>query len=161
MAVLMRRLFIAMVALAAASAPAHALSLTGVQVGEIFCAGRLSDDMAPVEAILTPELKAAIAEAEAKNAEIEKAEPGDKPPLGDGIPWQTAPDYAPRCSVVGMSGTAEHPQVVLFYQFPDQPTANWSDRLELTFVDERLRINDVIYSDGSRLTQALVDAFKM
>lgn len=156
----MRRLFIALATLAAASAPAYAVSLTGAQVGDIFCAGRLSGDMAPVEAILTPDLKAAIAEAEARNDAIQKAAPDEKPPLGDGIPWQTAPDYAPRCSMVGMSGTADRPQVVLFYQFPDEPSANWSDKLELTFIDHRLRIDDVIYKDGTRLTEALVNAFK-
>jgi len=160
MAVLMRRLAFSLLALALAAAPAQAVSLTGVQVGDIFCAGRLSGDMAPVEAILTSELQAAISEAEARNDAAEKAAPGDKPPLGDGIPWQSFPDYAPQCTVVGMSGTAEHPQVVLFYQFPDDSASNWSDRLELSFVDKRLRINDVIYKDGTRLTEALVDAFK-
>lgn len=160
MAVLMRRFVLALATLAAVSAPAYAASLSGVQVGDIFCAGRLSGDMAPVEAILTDELKATIAEAQAKNDAIQKAAPDEKPPLGDGIPWQTHPDYAPRCSVVGMTGTAEHPQVVLFYQFPDSSGANWSDKVETTFVNGMLRINDVIYADGTRLTEALVNAFK-
>ena len=155
----MRRTLLALAALAAATLPAHAVSLTGAQVGDIFCYGRLSGDMAPVEAILTPELGAAIADAESRNDTIQKSAPDEKPPLGDGIPWQSFQDYAPRCSVVGMTGSAEHPEVVLFYQFPDNPAGNWSDKLELTFVDKRLRINDVIYKDGSRLTQALHDAF--
>jgi hypothetical protein len=62
--------------------------------------------------------------------------------------------------VIGASGTLENPEAVLFYQIPGQGGTSWSDRLVLTFVDGELRIGDIVYSDGSRLTETLVKAFE-
>ena len=76
---------------------AQMVTISPEQIGEIFCISRLGNDMAPVDGLLTAELTAAIADAEAKNDAIQQAHPDEKPPLGDGIPWQAFPDYASEC----------------------------------------------------------------
>ncbi|HEY4202831.1 MAG TPA: hypothetical protein VGM83_19950 [Devosiaceae bacterium] len=141
------------------AAPAFASSIGASEVGNIFCQARVSGDMTKIDTLISPALKEAIATAEAKNAAAEKQYPGDKPPLGDGIPWASSPDQPPQCTVMGASGTADHPEVVLYYQFPDS-AANRSDRLYLSFINDELRIDDVIYSDDSRLTGSLTSVFE-
>src|SRR5690606_20531518 len=90
---------LALAVTAALPAAAQMATISPAQIGEIFCIARLGNDMDPVEALLTPSLTGAIAEAERLDAEWAAANPGDKPPLGDGIPWQSAPDYASSCQV--------------------------------------------------------------
>lgn len=118
--------------LAFAPAGALASSLSPGDIGDTFCAGRMSGDMTAVAALLSPDLAAAIAGA------------------GD-IRWQGLPDHPSQCMVVGSSGTLENPEAVLFYR----GSASWSDRLVLTFVDGELRIDDILYPDHSRLTETL------
>jgi hypothetical protein len=147
--------------LLALPAPAFAeATISAAQIGQIFCIGRLANEMAPVRALLTPGLAATIAKAEAANDAIQKQHPGEKPPLGDGIPWQGFQDYAPECNVVGLTGGADTPQVVIAYTYPDQPKANWVDGVQLKFIDGKLRIDNVEYGNKGNLRQALVDAFK-
>jgi hypothetical protein len=134
--------------------------MTPVQLGQIFCAGRLANEMTPVRALLTPDLGKVIAAAEAKNAEIQKQHPDEKPPLGDGIPWQGAADHPPQCNPVGLTGTYDTPEVVLSYSFPDQPASDWTDNLMLKFIDGKVRIDDIKYGNGGFLRKALEDAFK-
>jgi hypothetical protein len=108
-----------------------ASSLSPGDIGDTFCAARLSGDMTAVTPLLSPKLAAAIADT--KN---------------DDIRWQGVPEQAAQCMVVGSSGTLENPEAVLFYQ----GSASWSDRLVLTFVDGELRIDDILYADGGRLS---------
>lgn len=142
------------------------MTLKPAQFGKIFCIARLGNDMGPVIGILAAGLTDAIAAAEAKDAEWAEANPGDKPPLGDGIPWQSWPDYAPRCAVgsvtENLDGSAE---VELRYDFPDTPRADFTDRLilEKTAIDEFgtevWRISNVAYSTGGDLRAFLAEAF--
>ena len=50
------------VGLATLPAQAQMITITPDQIGQIFCIGSLGNDMAPVEALLTPDLAAAVAE---------------------------------------------------------------------------------------------------
>ncbi|HZY69077.1 MAG TPA: hypothetical protein VFE52_10835, partial [Devosia sp.] len=76
------------------------IGLKPEQVGEIFCLSRLGSDDAAISGLLTPALAADIdAAGVANDAWIAANPPDEKPPLGDGIPWQSYPDYAPECSV--------------------------------------------------------------
>src|SRR5690606_11530333 len=81
------------------AAPQLATGLEPAQIGAIYCLAMVGGDMAPVSGLLTPALATAIAAAEAENDAYEAALPGDKPPLGDGLPWQAGADYTPRCAV--------------------------------------------------------------
>lgn len=157
-------------ALLVTAAPAFAedqmITLRPAQFGEIFCIARLGNDMGPVTGILAAHLADAIAVAESKDAEWAQANPGDKPPLGDGIPWQSWPDYAPQCTVgnvtENLDGSAE---VELRYGFPDAPSADFTDRLmlEKTAIDEFgtevWRIGNLAYATGGDLKAFLADAF--
>ena len=96
----MPKLFAALltVAMVAGISPARAdATADAKKLGDLFCLvamdardggefGRLY--------LVTRSLGAAIDEAIRKNDEIAAAEPGDKPPLGDGVPFQSYPDDA-------------------------------------------------------------------
>jgi hypothetical protein len=129
---------------ALATTPAGALSLTATQVGEIYCAARLSGDMAPVLAILTPELAAVVAKKLPDGADAATA-----------IPWQGQSDYANTCMPVGASGTAEQPEIVIAFGYRDPAKAQYADRLIMRFVDKRLRIDDIAYAMSGTLRQKL------
>lgn len=129
---------------ALAPTPAGAVSLTASQVGEIYCAARLSGDMAPVLAILTPELAALVARKLPEGADAASA-----------IPWQSQPDYANTCMPVGAAGTAEQPEIVIAFGYRDPGKAQYADRLIMRFVDKRLRIDDIAYAMSGTLRQRL------
>jgi hypothetical protein len=129
--------------------------LSPAAIGPIFCLARTGNDMAPVEGLLTEGLALAIREAEEKSAAIEAQNPGEKPPLGDGVPWQTFPDYAPVCEVGAANPGGTTATVVLDYRFPDAPSADFSDVLILRAVEDpmiqapRWRIDDIAYAAGA------------
>ena len=135
---------IAGTALALAATPAVALSLTSSQVGDIYCAARLSSDMAPVLAILTPELAAIVTLHLPQGADAATA-----------IPWQSSADYANTCMPVGASGTADAPEVVVAFGYNDPNKAQYADKLVMRFVDKRLRIDDIAYATGGTLREKL------
>lgn len=153
------------VLIATLPAQAQMVTTTPEQIGQIFCIGRLGNDMAPVLALTTPVLRAAIAYAEARSATIQLAAPDEKPPLGDGVPWQSWQDYAPQCSVGEIKTSATMTGVSIDYAFPDQPDASWTDTLVLVPVVTEpgmppfLRIDDITYATGGTLQSALTDAF--
>lgn len=142
------------------------ITLSPQQVGDIFCIARLGNDMAPIEAIITPSLKKAIAKADALDAAWEKKNPGEKPPLGDGVPWQSTPDYAPKCVADNAVAKADTATVNINYSFPDDAAGNYTDVLQLKPVpdpemgDNVWRIDDVTFPDKTTMRQNLIDAFK-
>lgn len=152
------------IALALTIAPALAQmhTLSPEDVGGIFCISRIGDDMGPVQGLLTQDLAQAIAIAEQKDADWSAANPGDKPPLGDGIPWQAWPDYAPECTV-GLVGPSQgEAWVDITYTFPDSPGLSFTDRLHLIEVERPThstaawRIDNVVYAEGGDLRGLLV-----
>lgn len=150
-----------------ASLPAHAqmVTITPTQIGEIFCIGSLGNDMAPVEALLTPEFTAAIAEAYATNDAYEAAHPGDKPPLGDGVPWRSWQDYADGCTVGAIQVQADFATVEVDYSFAAEPAANYTNTLMLKPVviqpgmQPFWRIDDVLLDEVYTTRRSLTEAF--
>lgn len=140
----MKTLLLAAATLALLAAPAEAKSLTSAQMGDIFCDARISGDMAPVLAVLTPELAAIVAKALPAGADAATA-----------IPWQSSPDYANACEAVGVRGTSDFPEVVLYYSYDDASKAGYADALVMRFVDSRLRIDDIKYTAGGTLREKL------
>lgn len=149
------------------SAPAMAQSpgLAPEQLGQIFCLSRIASDMGPIEGLLTAGLETAIAEAEARNAEIAAQHPDEKPPLGDGIPWQAWPDYAAQCEASPAELMMDEARVAISYQFPEAPDANFTDHLLLRLVDEPQtgqrvwRIDNLAYATDGDLRMFLASAF--
>ena len=151
--------------LAAAPALAQPANLTPRQIGEIFCAARTGNDMMPVTALLSETLTTAIADAEAQNEVIAKARPDEKPPLGDGIPWQAYPDYADRCAPGEVTFMMDEAIVPIAYSFTAYPDANFTDTLKLKLIDDPAlggrvwRIDDIAYATDGELRTTLVSAF--
>jgi len=162
----------AAIALFVSSAVAADNELTGqmvvlkaAQIGQIFCLSRLGNDEAVIAGILTQSLRQAIADAEAKDADYAKKNPDEKPPLGDGIPWQSSPDYAAKCETGLVTLSKTDAKVEIKYGFPDAPGANFTDtlilrKLPIDGMDVGYwRIDDVLYPDGTDLRKSLISAF--
>ena len=144
---------------------AQSPGITPEQLGEIFCLARVADDMGPIDGLLTPELRTAIAEAEAANAVAAAEAPDDKPPLGDGIPWSSWPDYAPICTPRAAELMMDEARIPIGDGFPDSPHADYVDYLWLRLVDGPLtnrrvwRIDNLAYGTDGDLKSALASAF--
>jgi len=158
----------ASLALALTTLPAAAqmITISPAQIGQIFCISRLGNDMAPVQGLLTPALTQAIADAEKLDAAWAAKNPGEKPPLGDGLPWQTFQDYAPQCAAGTVETGKDGALVEINYAFPDSPAANFTDKLHLTPVEDQTvgatvwRIDNIEYANaGGDLRSVLVSAF--
>jgi hypothetical protein len=100
--------------------------------------------MAPVLAIMTPELAAIVAKKLPEGADAATA-----------LPWQSQSDYANECMPVGASGTAEQPEIIIAFSYRDPAKAQYADRLIMRFVDQRLRIDDIAYATSGTLRQKL------
>ena len=134
-------------------------------IAEKFCATRLDGDEKALRLLLTASLLKAIEEAEARNDIIAKASPDEKPPLGDGIPYQTYPDMAPECEVGAEKQVDGRTEIELRNVFPDAKGADWTDRLVLLESEGRLLIDNVIFetsvndTDEISLRSVLFNAF--
>lgn len=126
---------------------------------EMFCMGRTTGDMGLAQDYLTPELRDAIEKALAQNDMVQKAHPDEKPPLGDGVPWSTFQDAVSQCDVDYEAAKATPTEVPITFSFPESPDAGWTDTLVLKDVEGTWKVDDVLYSDGGRLTETLVSAF--
>jgi hypothetical protein len=101
-------------------------------LGEAFCKARLAGDEPATLKLLTPSLAKAIEEAKARNDVIAKATPDEKPPFGDGIPYQAFPDVPEGCDVGAIGDKAGRVEIEVKYLFPKTPNADWTDRLKLS-----------------------------
>jgi hypothetical protein len=134
-------------------------------VAEAFCRARLGNDEAATLALLTPSLARVIEEAKARNDVIAKATPDEKPPFGDGIPYQAFPDAAERCNAGKVEEKPGRIEIEVNYQFPQTPKANWTDRLKLVAEGDKLLVDDVLFADVANgepdqgLRKVLFEAF--
>lgn len=143
-------------------AATFAAESTPADLGAAFCKGSLDNDMSAIEAALTPDLAKVIAEAEAKNAEIQAAAPDEKPPLGDGLPWRSWPDYADGCEVGSITQDAGKTLVEVRYSFTSSPDANYADHLALIPAatgDDSWQLDDIDLVDDMTLRSILAEAF--
>lgn len=134
-------------------------------VADAFCKARLGNDEAATLALLTSALRRAIEEAKARRDVIARAAPDEKPPLGEGIPYQAFPDEAERCEVGEIAEAPGRVEVEVTYSFADAPDTGWTDRLKLVAQQGRIEIDDVIYANVANgkpdhgLRRVLFDAF--
>jgi hypothetical protein len=134
-------------------------------VAEAFCKARLAGDETATLALLRPSLVKMIAEAKARSDVIAEATPDEKPPFGDGIPYQAFPDVAQGCEPGESSETSGRVEVEIDYVFPGTPNAGWTDRLKLAAEDDRLLVDDILFADVANgvpdqgLRRALFEAF--
>ena len=134
-------------------------------VAAAFCKARLADDEAATMALLTPSLVKVIEEAKARSDVIAKATPDEKPPFGDGIPYQSFPDVAEGCEAGEASDKTGRVEIEVKYLFPKTPNADWTDRLKLVAEGDKLLVDDILYANVANgepdqgLRQALFEAF--
>lgn len=128
-------------------------------IAEMFCLARTVGDMSLVEPYISADLDYAVKEASAKTLLAQQKAPDEKPPLGDGIPWQSFPDQAPECLVDYAAPANDPAEVRITYTFATTPDANWTDTLVIRKVDGAWMIDDIMFNDGTLLTKALSDAF--
>lgn len=156
---------IAVVASVSGPVLADETGLSPRQIGEVFCLSRLSGDTGPILGLLTPGLAADLAAAEQNNAAWEQANPGEKPPLGDGTPWASFVDYAAKCEVGAIDAKATHADIEIKYGFPEAPEADYSDWVALEKVDvpalygKAWRIDNVAYVEDGNMRALLKDMF--
>jgi hypothetical protein len=157
-------LFVAVMAAGTATAEADTAA-DAKKLGDLFCVvGKSGRDGGVFGRLylVTRALGAAIDEAVKKNDVIAADKPGEKPPLGDGVPFQSLPDKPQICHAGKFSEADGKLTVEIEYIFSDTPEANWTDRLVLVKEDGRLRIDDVLYgtdNSGDGLRKALVELF--
>jgi hypothetical protein len=142
-----------------APAPARAEEGSALTLATAFCAAVRASDEAAAEALMTPELQAAVAALRSSDARFRTAYPGDKPPLGNGLQLTAYQDYPESCTPEEVSSAS----VVLAYVPAGAPDGVWRDQLELVTVPEGgLRVADILYApDGTQrfsawLTEAAI-----
>ncbi|MDQ2634678.1 MAG: hypothetical protein M3Y78_13170 [Pseudomonadota bacterium] len=134
-------------------------------VAAAFCKARLADDEAATLALLTPALVRVIEEAKARSDVIAKATPDEKPPFGDGIPYQAFPDAAEDCEPGDSKVKPGRVEIEVSYLFPETPNAGWTDRLKLVAEGDRLLVDDILFANVANgmpdqgLRRALFEAF--
>ena len=149
-----------------ARAQAEMATITPEQIGQIFCIGRLGNDMSPVSGVLNDDLGALIDDAFARSNAYLDSHPGDKPPMGDGVRWSSFPDYADGCTVGDESIRDLVAYVVINYTFSDYPEANYADTLMLlpSYPENGppyiWRVYDVQLSDGTTMREFLYAAIE-
>lgn len=140
------------------------VGLKAEQIGQIFCLSRLGSDEGAITGLLSPDLSATLDAAWSKSHQWATANPGEKPPLGDGIPWQAWPDYAAECTVGLATLMQTDAKVEISYGFPDSPDADFTDTLLLKRLSDETgsithwRIDDVAYATGGDLRAAVADS---
>ena len=167
--------FVALLATALTALPVYAddnepvgqmVVLKANQIAQIFCLSRLGNDEAVIQGILSDDLNKAIKVAEKKDDDYARKNPGDEPPLGDGIPWQSSPDYGDKCDIGLVTLSKTDAKVEIKYSFKDDPQADYTDTLILKKVPidgmdvGYWRIDDVIYPDGADLKSSLLSLFE-
>lgn len=156
-------LLAASVALTSFVMPARADTAAGAAAA--FCATRTSAIEARLKPLLTRSLLAVIAEAEERNRIVAEATPDEKPPFGDGIPYQSFPDRPDTCEPGKPVERAGRTEIAVTYGFAKTPRANWTDTLILVSAEGQSFIDDIRFresADGSgalTLREILHDAF--
>ena len=132
----------------------HVLAGEAEDIARTFCATRTKSDAEAVKPMLTPSLLAVIEDAEERNGIIAAGNPDEKPPLGDGVPYQSFPDLPDACEPGEPVEKAGLTEVPVKYSFKGSPDASWTDTLILAMDGGKLMINDVRYQgspDGSAI----------
>ena len=152
--------------LSALPAQAEMISITPEQVGEIFCISSLGNDMTPAGAMMTDDLRSVVDDAFERSNAYQLAHQGEKPPLGDGVPWRTLPDYADGCTVGEATIKDLVATVPINYTFSRYPEANYTNALILlpSYPENGppyiWRIHDVGLGDGNTTRGFIASTFE-
>lgn len=130
---------------------------------QAFCSLRMVEGGNALVYLASPALKEAIDGAMAENAAMQQARPDEKPPLGDGIPWQSHPDASDTCEPGAQIAEGDATIVAVSHGFADDAEAGWTDRLVLVPGESGvLLLDDIRYGeegDSDTLRGVLVGVF--
>ena len=138
---------------------------TALETGDAFCKSRLASDDAALRLLLSPSLVKIVEEAERRNAIIAEASPGEKPPFGDGLPYQSFQDHATGCTPGTVKEDANGAEIEIKYSFPEKPNSDWTDRLVLLPKADGYLIDDILFANVANgasemgLRRVLFEAF--
>ncbi|MCX7299754.1 MAG: hypothetical protein NTX73_05125 [Rhodobacterales bacterium] len=108
-----------------------------------YCAAAIRFDEGAAENLMTPALRDLIAQARAANDAFLKKYPGDKPPLGDGLPLTGYQDATESCVPESVTETS----AVLIYAPASSPSDIWRDQIEFEAqADGTLAVSDILYA---------------
>jgi len=125
--------------LLAVSACAHRAPSGATEVAQAWCSALVQHDEAAAERLMTQSLRADVARMRAVDAVFRKENPGDKPPLGDGLRLTSFPDAVASCTALRVDG-----DTVLVRVTPaGSPDGAWEDRLQLRTQGGISRVDDV------------------
>ncbi len=134
-----------------------------VAMAQAFCSLRTVEGGNGLMYLASPALQEAIAVALAENTRMQEAAPDEKPPLGDGIPWQSYPDVSDTCEAGNVTAEGDARIAEVRHGFKDNAGADWIDRLVLVAGDGgTLLIDDVRYGaegDSDTLRGVLTGVF--
>jgi hypothetical protein len=124
--------------------PAQAADPAAVQrLAEAFCAAVRASDEAAAEALMTEELRDGIAALRVANEAFLAENPGEKPPLGNGLRLTAWQDYPESCTPEAVTDLG----AVLVYQPAGVTDGEWRDRLEVvTGADGQPLLSDILYA---------------
>lgn len=136
-------------------------ALSTFHLGGQFCRLVQEGEQAiPLDSLLSPSLAEAVSAALARNDAIQAAAPGEKPPLGDGIPWASWPDRPDICTIGAATLGNDEAILPISYGFANAPEAAYTDRLVLVHEGGTWRVDDVILIDDQHLRTILETAFQ-
>lgn len=134
-----------------------------VAMAQAFCSLRTVEGGNGLMYLASPALQEAIAVAMAENAKIQQAAPDEKPPLGDGIPWQSYPDVSDTCEPGNVSAEGDAKIAEVKHGFDDEANEGWTDRLVLVAGEGgTLLVDDVRFGpegDHDSLRGVLIGVF--
>lgn len=148
-------LLAALFALAASAAAAQQLAMANgygaldaardvspQQLGEMFCAARISGDMAPLAPFFADKLVKLLGEATATNTPVS---------------WQALPGRPDTCAISVVNGYDDTIGVLVAVAYTAD-TQHWTDTLNLERTPQSWRLNNVFYEGGGNLRFRLLGA---
>ncbi len=138
----------------------HAQAETALSTAKRFCSLHNQHGLdKKYPTVVSASLNAEIQNALKKNDAIQKKAPDEKPPLGDGIPFQSMPDWA-KCRITSVQKSAADMKANIVYRY--SKTESWTDQLLLKRENATWKIDDILYAPEHlrSLRTQLKDAFQ-
>jgi len=115
-----------------------------LRLGQLFCEGRVREDMQPLERYFAPKLALLLDEIAASH-------------LAMAVPWQSYIHRPSTCTVEVLNGFDDTIGVLVRISYT-APEEQWSDVINLERTPDSWLINNVFYEQGGNLRFRLFDA---
>lgn len=128
------------------------------RVAAAWCKALVDQEDATALSLMGADLRRLVEQARAADAAFRARNPGEKPPLGDGLRLTSFPDALDGCEITGIAGSVATVRLLP----AGAPDGSWQDRLYLKADGTKLRVDDVGFApDGrDRLRPWLAEAIR-